>query len=428
MDLTDDDYNELECSIFEVLDDCYENDIEYEIEDIVDLFYGDISSIVSSDSLRDVIKECIYSYYEIFYDITLVDDDDDTVSLTSSIEDPIVSLTSSIEDPIVSLTSSIEDPIVSLTSPLELQTEWLMDKLNKLREVYQPEQRTEEWYLFRQGLITASTVWKIFKSQASLNSLIYEKCSPTTKQLSSHSLEWGKKYEPISVALYEKRFSTKVGEFGCITHPQYPFLGASPDGINIDPHSSKWGTMIEVKNIVNRFITGKPKEEYWIQMQIQMEVCDLDHCDFIETRFKEYENKSLFKADDAREKGIIFIGYFLDDNTPHYVYLDQIDDEWIRSTIESHQYGYHHVVYWYLDEFSCIPIERNRLWFQEGLPKIKGAWDLICEEKKTGYQHRKPISRNNKQQDIPHPDLFESDDIVLGNTVKVIKLGDPCDP
>lgn len=37
------------------------------------------------------------------------------------------------------------------------------------------------------------------------------------------------------------------------------FLGASPDGINIEPNSEKYGVMLEIKNIVNREITGIPK-------------------------------------------------------------------------------------------------------------------------------------------------------------------------
>ena len=49
--------------------------------------------------------------------------------------------------------------------------------------------------------------------------------------------------------------------------------------------------MLEIKNIVNREITGIPKNEYWIQTQIQMETCDLSFCDFVETRIKEFSNE-----------------------------------------------------------------------------------------------------------------------------------------
>ena len=50
-----------------------------------------------------------------------------------------------------------------------------------------------------------------------------------------------------------------MGEFGCIPHPTYPYIGASPDGINIDSESNKYGRMLEIKNIVNREITGYTK-------------------------------------------------------------------------------------------------------------------------------------------------------------------------
>ena len=65
--------------------------------------------------------------------------------------------------------------------------------------------------------------------------------------------------------------------------------------------------------------------EYWIQMQIQMEVCNLNECDFLETRFIEYENETEFLNDgtfrytkDGKRKGIIM--YFINDGQPHYEY------------------------------------------------------------------------------------------------------------
>jgi hypothetical protein len=78
-----------------------------------------------------------------------------------------------------------------------------------------------------------------------------------------------------------------VDDFGCLQHDAHAFLGASPDGINVDPASQRYGRMLEIKNIVNRDITGIPKKEYWIQMQLQMETADLNECDFLETQFSE---------------------------------------------------------------------------------------------------------------------------------------------
>jgi predicted phage-related endonuclease len=107
-------------------------------------------------------------------------------------------------------------------------------------------------------------------------------------------LHWGQKFEPLSVLIYERDYNTKVEDFGCIQHPKYNFIGASPDGIVTDKKSQKFGKMLEIKNVVSREITGIPKKEYWVQMQLQMEVCDLDECDFLETKFIEYPDTVAF--------------------------------------------------------------------------------------------------------------------------------------
>ncbi len=176
----------------------------------------------------------------------------------------------------------------------------LKNKVEYLRNIPQPQQRTDEWYQFRHNLLTASSIWKILSTQSNINNIIYEKCKPFTlfKSPSLDSpLHWGQKYEPVSIELYENLYNTKIEDFGCIKHPKYPFIGASPDGINIDENNPRYARMLEIKNVVNREITGIPKMEYWIQMQVQMETCDLNECDFLETKFLEYHNYEDFMSD-----------------------------------------------------------------------------------------------------------------------------------
>ena len=79
---------------------------------------------------------------------------------------------------------------------------------------------------------------------------------------------------------YEKVYNTRLYEMGCMKHPTLAFLGASPDGINCLENHPLYGRMLEIKNPVSREITGVPKDEYWVQMQLQMEVANLDRCDF----------------------------------------------------------------------------------------------------------------------------------------------------
>ena len=297
-------------------------------------------------------------------------------------------------------------------------------KINKLRNTKQPKQKSEEWYKTRNNMLTASNIWKIFASEAQFNSLVYEKCSVvntnTNESYSQHqqninvysTLHWGNKYEPLSVMIYEKSFNTNVEDFGCIVHSEYPFIGASPDGIITDPKSERFGRMIEIKNIVNREITNIPKEEYWIQMQIQMETCNLDECDFIETRFKEYSDKEEFYSSELMHdtRGIIL--YFVDkgfqQNQPHYVYLildentkeqEQID-EWIQIKKEElrENYSLYETQYWYLDELSIITVGRNREWFQNVVGKIEDTWKIIEKERVEGYEHRNTKKKLNKME------------------------------
>jgi putative phage-type endonuclease len=313
----------------------------------------------------------------------------------------------------------------------------MTQKIQTLREKPQPDQRTPEWYARRNNLITASAASKAFGSQASINQLVYEKCKnyvtasgPPSGPLQgsvNSPLHWGQRYEPLTVMVYERRNQTKLGEFGCIQHDTYPFIGASPDGINIDPTSPIYGRMVEIKNIVNREITGKPKEEYWIQTQIQMEVCDLDECDFVETRFKEYDSEAEYLADtpatatataadahgdrgysaNGNEKGII-LWFQTAPALTHHGYVSQPIqlyeyapigvtteeyDIWEASVFEKHKHAgniWVRTIYWYLDEYSCVLVRRNRLWFSEAALVLQRVWTMIEEERQTGFEHRAP--------------------------------------
>ena len=324
-----------------------------------------------------------------------------------------------------------------------------------LRSVPQHQQRTPEWYKRRNEMITASSAWKVFKSDSNINQIVYEKCSAAaaltstsiTESLSSDDndatstcdtivssvsapapapapakaqyvnvnspLHWGQKYEEISRMLYESRNNTQVGEFGCIPHSDYPFLGASPDGININPSSPLYGRMLEIKNIVNREIDGVPLEEYWIQMQLQMQVCKCDECDFLETRFKEYADEEEFLKDAASDfdnefhltnartlKGVF--SYFIKDGgTPVYyyapLYLTRKEyDIWCEEIIDKHtDLVWIKNIYWYLDQYSCVLVLRNDIWFQNAIPQIEKVWNIILREREFGFAHRAPKKRGS---------------------------------
>ena len=288
------------------------------------------------------------------------------------------------------------------------------EHLSQLKAAYQPPQRTTEWYQFRHNLLTASDIGKVMGTDSALNSIIHEKCAPLrhhdplNEYVNIHSpMHWGQKYEPVTVLVYENMYHTKIHDYGCIQHREHSCIGASPDGIN--EGNERHGRMLEIKNIVNREITGIPLWKYWIQMQIQMEVCDLDDCDFVETRFKEYPHVSaVWEENDTRyQKGVIlhFEKKIPGGSAPHYQYMPleiplahSSVVEWIsqQQTRLSDTHVLRNTLGWYLDEISCIWVPRNRAWFQAVCPKILETWATIERERLSGYQHREPKKRAPK--------------------------------
>ncbi len=284
-------------------------------------------------------------------------------------------------------------------------------KIDYLKNVPQPEQRTAEWYAFRQNVLTASNIWKAFSTPNTNSQLIYEKCAPfdgekynSTFTNTSSPMHWGQRFEPVSVMYYENTYNTKIDDFGCIPHKSIACLAASPDGINVSKESGRYGRMLEIKNIVNRIIDGVPKMEYWIQMQVQMEVCDLDECDFLETRFVEYGSEDDFNADfnvSSFHKG--FIMYFNDGGKPLYEYSkwgakrDELE-VWENEMLKKHEnLVLIQNIYWKLEEVSCVLVLRNKLWFDVAKPIIENTWETIVREKSSGeYVKREPKRKTTK--------------------------------
>ena len=347
----------------------------------------------------------------------------------------------------------------------------IQKQIDYLTAIPQPAQRTPEWYEFRNNLITASNAYKAFENDNTKNQLIYEKClgvgskgtcngiHPLTNEANENDendvkvfiiqnssasnnfvgpninspMHWGQKYEPISVMIYEDMYKTKVGDFGCIKHRTYPFLGASPDGINIDPLNPRFGRMLEIKNIVNREIDGIPKMEYWIQMQLQMETCDLDECDFLETKFVEYENEAAYLEDQDQDQdqyqnqnldqdddnvddddistksktstrytGIIM--YFSNPHLYEYAPLGISQEDfalWEEAKMEEHKENiWIKNIYWKAEIISCVLVERNRKWFNDNINELADVWSTIEKERVSGYSHRVPNKRVKKETSI----------------------------
>ena len=88
--------------------------------------------------------------------------------------------------------------------------------------------------------------------------------------------------------------------------------------------------LVEIK-VPLRKITGIPPP-YWVQMQQQMQVCNLDLVHFIECRIEEYDSRESYKSDyigedkdvfltsDNLEKGVLVVYININDSKKGYIY------------------------------------------------------------------------------------------------------------
>ena len=268
------------------------------------------------------------------------------------------------------------------------------EKLKGLKQLELPEQRSPEWYEMRKDKLTAS----------SLASAI-GKCHFTTREelilskiedkpyVSNPITEWGVKYEDIAILFYEELYNVKVLDFGLIPHPTFKAFGASPDGICDDTGNDEYvARMVEIKCPPKRKFTKTCPPHYLMQVQGQLEVCDLDHCDFFQVKIEDYENyeeyeKDIFVDDDVILPGRTNLNYPKGVTVSYrkkteikltYLYpvLNMSDDEykeWIREKkIEIINEGHEFIEskWWKISRYECTFIERNYQWWNENVEYI----------------------------------------------------------
>lgn len=286
------------------------------------------------------------------------------------------------------------------------ESDYLSNQVVELLKLPQPEQRSPEWYKMRENMITASD----WASAINLNpysnrkKLLLKKLGHEGSQFSGNSAtRWGQKYEPVATLIYETREEKEIIEFGCIPHPTIDFLGASPDGITPD------GVMVEIKCPPRRKITGIPPIYYWCQVQGQLEVCDLERCDFLECKLGEYEsdqeyfddleNSSNRSKKYGMESGMI-IEFSKNDN-PHFEYSKigitlEESNIWITemiSKLRKEDYQFCNTCCWFLEKVSCVPIFRDKEWFVKAHAELKLFWEDWQKYKDIGYETLLPKKR-----------------------------------
>ncbi len=139
-------------------------------------------------------------------------------------------------------------------------------------------QRTEAWLVARRGLITASVAAACLRlnpyrsAQSAWREIVGLKTEAERRQESPDAVHFGTLFEPEARLAYEAHTGAWVTETGFWVNDEFPFLGASPDGLIGDRG------LVEVK--APEFCSRKILACYQIQMQVQMIVLGRTWCDF----------------------------------------------------------------------------------------------------------------------------------------------------
>ena len=288
-------------------------------------------------------------------------------------------------------------------------------QLSKLKKIELPEQRSPEWYEMRKDKLTASSLASAIGHDhfQSRDELLLSKIEDKPYEANPIT-EWGVKYEDVAIAFYEELNNVKVLDFGMIPHPTFAAFGASPDGICDDTGNDEYvGRMVEIKCPPKRKFTKTVPPHYLMQVQGQLEVCDLDECDFFQMKIEEYENydeycKDRFVDDDTIVEGRTHLNYpkgatitYKNGDKLSYKYcqLNMSGDQLLK-WIESHdKTNLFEVKWWFISRYECTLVRRNKSWWTESIDKILDFYnDLLFYRKEENIQELKDKVTESKKR------------------------------
>ena len=246
----------------------------------------------------------------------------------------------------------------------------------------QVAQRTQDWYLQAQRMITASEFSSLYGSERQYANLVVSKALPSALKASNSRLaclthemgpfDWGIRFEPVVKQIFEKRWGVAIFEAGRITHSTDARLAASPDGILSS------GQLLEIKCPISREIGGTVPFDYWCQMQIQMEVTGIDECEYVEVKLEASHPKKMkfTRPDDPIDEGVMW----LLNKELQYIYVYTMD---ARIEKELDGWSVEETIPWCLVDFHHVTLQRDHKWF-EGTAGIREKFWRDVEHAKAG--------------------------------------------
>lgn len=253
-------------------------------------------------------------------------------------------------------------------------------------------QRTPAWYEQSRHVLTASEFSTLYGSPRAIGQLALAKGGPPPtpsnrpKAAQSATLspfEWGVRFEPVVKQYLAKIWGSAIKEAGRIIHATDPTVAASPDGFigSASPsNSDRVGRLVEIKCPFTRVITDTIPFDYWCQMQIQMEVTDIEECEYVEVKF---ESQPVPLTDGpALMEGNLWV-LENDDGELSYAYTEEERDASQQKVREE--------VPWKVVQLYTKTVHRDRNWYASTKEQRDEFWKMVESVKRGGYEL--PISK-----------------------------------
>jgi len=160
------------------------------------------------------------------------------------------------------------------------------------------EQRSQEWFKARLGVITGSRAKNIFRSSnlSFLDELIAERMTGIIEEsFTSRAMEHGVLFEPEALKTYNERTNSNAEEVGFCIHDKYSWLAVSPDALIFDNATAVGAVEIKCpssKKHVEYMRQNKIPNEYRNQVLHYFIVIEtLEFLDFVsyDPRFKKHD-------------------------------------------------------------------------------------------------------------------------------------------
>jgi hypothetical protein len=303
----------------------------------------------------------------------------------------------------------------------------------RLRTALQTPQKTAAWHAESRDVLSGHEFGSlIVGSTGEYIQAMAKKCAPPSPFIAGADAEveeqivfltppdglspfkWGWRYEPVARALFERCFAGGAVDdsLGRVRHSSLPGLGASPDGVIVDGPCA--GRLVELKCPVSRVLDDNIPPRYWVQMQLQAEVCDVEAVEYFEVVIATGSVPATTALPWIGK--VCVIAPYMDAPWTSYKYeysplfpLEGAEslEEWVPSTdgvvLESQT--------WWVRDYRRRTVLRNRRWWANvGAPAYTTFWRDVIAARADGRFASRPMFITDSSTVASKRDDTASDD------------------